>query len=383
MVQENFSEDSILELAERFYKEKKAKELANLIQECRPMLKNLSKAKAAKLIRKLVDLFLDLDANTGLEVSLCQSCIDWAKEEKRTFLRQSLEARLIQLYYKTGKYQEALLLITSLLKELKKMDDKQLLVEVQLLESKTYHALSNLTKARAALTSSRTTANAIYCPPLTQAELDLQSGILHAADERDFKTAFSYFYEAFEGYDSAQSPQAIKSLKYMLLSKIMLNQAEEVNKITMGKLALNYAGRDIDALKAIADASHKRSLSDFQLALEKYKSELVDDPIIRAHFDTLYDNMLQQNLCRIIEPFSTVQVEHIAKKINLPKEQVESKLSQMILDKKFSGILDQGAGVLIIFDEVEIDKTYESSIDILSHFSKVVDSLYQKAKKIS
>lgn len=55
----------------------------------------------------------------------------------------------------------------------------------------------------------------------------------------------------------------------------------------------------------------------------------------------------------------------------------------MILDKKFNGILDQGAGVLIIFDETEIDKTYEASIDILTHFSKVVDSLYQKAKKIS
>lgn len=78
------------------------------------------------------------------------------------------------------------------------MDDKALLVEVQLLESKTYHALSNLPKARAALTSARTTANAIYCPPKLQAALDMQSGQMvlpcfWANPLFENKTEFTYF----------------------------------------------------------------------------------------------------------------------------------------------------------------------------------------------
>lgn len=139
-------EAGILELGQYYKSQGKAKELADLIAKSRPFLNLISKAKAAKLVRSLVDLFLDLEAGTGIEVQLCKDCIEWSKQEKRTFLRQSLEARLIALYFDTKMYTDALSLGSQLLKELKKMDDKNLLVEVQLLESKTYHALSNLSK---------------------------------------------------------------------------------------------------------------------------------------------------------------------------------------------------------------------------------------------
>lgn len=57
-----------------------------------------------------------------------------------------------------------------------------------------------------------------------QAALDMQSGILHA-DEKDYKTAYSYFYETLEGYSGQEDPRAVSALKYMLLCKIMLHTA--------------------------------------------------------------------------------------------------------------------------------------------------------------
>ena len=65
-----------------------------------------------------------------------QECIQWAREEKRTYLRQALEARLMALFFDTKQYTEALKLGARLYAELKKLDDKALLVEVQLTESK-------------------------------------------------------------------------------------------------------------------------------------------------------------------------------------------------------------------------------------------------------
>lgn len=61
-------------------------------------------------------------------------------------------------------------------------------------------------------------------------------------------------------------------------------------------------------MKAVGQSSHKRSLADFQQALKEYRKELEEDVIVKAHLGTLYDTMLEQNLCRIIEPYSRVQV---------------------------------------------------------------------------
>jgi 26S proteasome regulatory subunit N6 len=305
-----------------------------------------------------------------------KSCIEWAISERRGFLRQNLETRLVTLHMARQSYYEALTLINGLLRELKRLDDKLVLVEVQLLESRVYHSLGNQPKAKAALTSARTSAASVYTPPLLQAGLDMQSGMLHAEDQ-DFNTAFSYFIEALEGYHSQESTAlATSALQYMLLCKIMLNLSDDVHNLMASKQAQKYSGKNLEAMKAVARAHSNRSLEDYEKALADYRYELGSDTFIRNHLRRLYDAMLESNLVKVIEPFSRVEIAHIASMVGLDTTQVERKLSQMILDKAIIGVLDQGAGCLIVFDEAERDQGYDAALETIEKLSSVVDVLY-------
>ncbi|CAL9017881.1 unnamed protein product [Prunus brigantina] len=60
----------------------------------------------------------------------------WTRAEKRTFLRQRVEARLASLLMESKEFSEALSLLSGLITEVRRLDDKLLLVDIDLLESK-------------------------------------------------------------------------------------------------------------------------------------------------------------------------------------------------------------------------------------------------------
>ena len=90
--------------------------------------------------------------------------------------------------------------------------------------------------------------------------------------------------------------------------------------------------------------------------------------------------MLQQNLLRITEPYSQIQLAQVAKLIDLPVDLVQSKLSEMILDDKFQGTLDQGKGVVIVFDKEPIASTYENCLKSINNTSDVMNNMARKAQ---
>jgi len=54
----------------------------------------------------------------------------------------------------------------------------------------------------------------------------------------------------------------------------------------------------------------------------------------------------------------------------------------MILDGKFQGILDQGKGQLIVYEDESGDRTMEKGLEVISNMDKVVTSLFSRSKAL-
>lgn len=397
-------ERAVYALARAYCEDNRHDEVVTLLtgDTCAPFFANITKAKTAKVVRAVLDAVCALaPEQLDMQNQICGNIIVWCKAEKRSFLRQRVESKLAFVLFQQDKYGEALTLVDNLLLELKKLDDKQLLVEVHLVESKVHHGLRNVAKSKAALTASRTNANAIYVAPALQSQIDLMSGVLHC-EEGDYDTAHSYFLEAFEQLDQLDDQEkAVPCLKYMMLCKILdgLSKAlgisstgatgiksdrneADISGMISGKRGVKYAGRDVEAMSAIAAAASKRSLKEYEAVLLKYPHELQDDLLIKHHLSTLQEQLLESNLIRIIEPYSCVEIQHVSTLIDMPLPVVEKKLSQMILDGKFNGILDQGKGQLIVYEDGDTDKAMEKGLKVIGNMDKVVTSLFQRSQNL-
>lgn len=368
--------------------------LHELVSHSRDIFSKISKAKVGKILKSLIDEYQNIEVYNEqvktLEVKSIKESAEWAVKEKKSFLRQSLQLKLATVYYNRKLYSDCLKIINNLLREFKKLDDKASLIEVQLLESKVYFELRNFAKSKASLTSAKTSANSVYTSSKVQAELDLMSGILHCEDG-DYETAFSYFYEAFESFNNANDfKNSIKLLKYMILTKIMLDKPDDITQLLNNKAIvnnisknINYKNSEFEPMKLISKSYENKSLNEFQQVLIKYNNELSSDLIIKSHFKILYNNLLEQNLLKIIKPYSVVEISFISKQIKLDFKLIENKLSQMILDGIFYGVLDQGNGWLYIYDEPKKDPNYDHSLSLVHEMNTVVDLLYEKASSLN
>ena len=164
-------------------------DIMNLLRNNNSFFGAVPKSRTAKIVRNVLDIVGGVPESVDIQIDLCRDVIEWCKAEKRTFLRQRVEAK-VRCASNSAMY--FYLLLTGLIvfsslsccwgkkkqlrpwplwivlssewchgfkvfwsgnrrqfRELKKLDDKQMLTETHLVESRIYHSLENIPKGKA------------------------------------------------------------------------------------------------------------------------------------------------------------------------------------------------------------------------------------------
>ena len=367
-------------LGSTYFEEGDMKSYFQLIREIKE-IKNTNNTFLIKLTDKLIgklkkkkELLQDLE-------NLCNEIIQFCIDTNNISMKNRIQTRLAEIYFINNHYTNALELCNKIVFDLKRYEDNLGLIQLLLLESKIHYATKGISKAKAALTSVKTLVTKVYIEPKLQANIDMHAGIL-AAHEKDFNLAYSYFFESFDVYNiptQKKKNKAMKAFQYMILSKIVGGHIEEVNNIVLSKQGRDYYGKEIEALRSVENAVKEKSIKLLKENLEKYK-EFFNDPIIEFHLNNLNNELLEQNLIKIIKPYSVVEIDFVCKSIGLPYMDVLNKLRQMILDQKINGILDQGKGSLILYDSIPSNPYLDKSLETFKNLEKVVEALDKKVR---
>ncbi|XBW35090.1 hypothetical protein QEN19_000652 [Hanseniaspora menglaensis] len=376
--------------------------LSKLMLQSQVIIYDNFKSKISKILKKLLELFNINNENKKLQIVTVEAMIEFANVKQRKFLANTLLIELATLQFHNKNYKLSLeILQKKLISSFKKLDDKSSLIDLYILEFKNYYQLKNFVKAKNSLISCKTIIQSVYVNNLIISELDMLNGIIFC-ENKDYQTAYSYFYESFnnyyEEYIKSSSGNAEKShdkihqvkvkklyeillslLKYMILCKIMANKVDEIQSIYSLQAFRDTfkETKELNFIKDVVKAYNDNSLLEFNKILSN--NNIVQDQLILSHLTILYDILLTKNLIKIIEPFDCIEVQHISNLIGMPYKDIELKVSQLILDGKIIGKLNQDLGYLYIYDNVKEDTIYEQGAVLINELNQVLDKLYEKA----
>lgn len=338
----------------------------------------------AKLFREILDCLSPFPNPIPDQYeNFAKFILEWSISSKISFLQSKAELKLAEILGKRNQLRAAVKYAESVIKDARVIDDKHLLVEAHLLETKLQFEMENIPKAKSALTACRANSNSVFCSTLLIAEIETTAGMIHIF-ENDYKIAYSYFYEAFEMFNqNKKTEKALQNFQYIVLTKIMSGLDDEADNLFKGRFGVLYGEKGFSpVMYKILEANKKKSLVELEKILGEHGQDIKSNPIINSQITLLYENLLEKNILKLTKPYTKVQLSYLSMKLGVNVLRIEKKISEMILDEKLKGTLDQGIGNLILFREDDLDPMYQKSLNILGNMESVVEVLFEKTKKL-
>jgi 26S proteasome regulatory subunit N6 len=81
-------------LARIYTEQKQFNEVLQLLQSNNDFFAVIPKARTAKIVRNILNIVATVPDSLDIQIGLCKDVVEWCQQEKRTFLRQRIEAKV-------------------------------------------------------------------------------------------------------------------------------------------------------------------------------------------------------------------------------------------------------------------------------------------------
>lgn len=229
-----------------------------------------------------------------------------------------------------------------------------LLLELYAIEIQMYSDLKESRKLKEIYNASMQVRNAIPHPRIM--------GVIRECGgkmwmmEKSYEKASTDLFESFRQYDESGSPQRIQVLKYLVLAYMLMGS--EINPFDSQETKPYKNDPQIIAMTSLVSAYQNRDVQDAEKILKANRATITNDPFIRYFIDDLLKSLRTQYIIDIIKPYTRMELEYLAKVLNVAREEAQALVVSLILDGRVKGKIDQVQGLLVLdrFHAAEADR---------------------------
>ena len=162
--------------------------------------------------------------------------------------------------------------------------------------------------------------------------------------EKRWELAHQEFINSFTSLVDCGSSRASCVLKYVILASLLCNS--DVDYLTQREAQIYRGDPIIEAMTKLKEGFERNDINQIQEVLKDKKVDLLSDPFIDSYLGDLLRSVRLKATEAIVKPYKAVRLEFLAEQLNVQLPEVRSLLSELILEERIKGQIDQIQGIL-------------------------------------
>ena len=153
--------------------------------------------------------------------------------------------------------------------------------------------------------------------------------------EKKWQEALEQFQGSFKSLVECGSVRAKTLLKYVILASLLARA--EFDVLSTQEAKIFASDPEIIAMTTMKTGFIGNDINAIQEVLADKSVNLLSDPFIAQYLDELLRSVRLNAVLAICKPYKTVKLAFLARKMNVPVNEVRGLLAELILEEKLEG----------------------------------------------